>query len=170
VPETHQAGDLSLIQDPEFQRRMWTVQRVAWAVMALTVGAAVAGLFGAGLFSQTTAGDPGAPMQIRYSRFARLLAPEELRVRVNAGASASPFVRVWLSRGYLDQIQLERIIPEPESSEAGADRVVFLFRLLEPSRGATLVFQMRLQSSGILSGDAGFESAPPVRLRHFVCP
>ena len=47
---------LQIDQALDFQRRFERVQRVAWWLLALVPLAAIAGLFGGGLFSEVTAG------------------------------------------------------------------------------------------------------------------
>jgi hypothetical protein len=56
-------------QDLEFQRRIWKLQRVAWAVMALVVLAAVLGLLGPGVLGMATAGGRSSPLWLEYDHF-----------------------------------------------------------------------------------------------------
>jgi hypothetical protein len=49
-------GGLETSQDRDYQRRAWTRQWFGWLVIALILLAAIVGLFGSGLLSQTVAG------------------------------------------------------------------------------------------------------------------
>ena len=62
MAEESHSGDLELDQDLIFERRTWTVERVAWVIMALVGLAALAGLLGPGPLSETTSGEQGGPL------------------------------------------------------------------------------------------------------------
>ena len=89
MADVRQVGDLEIAQDLAFQRREWTIQRVAWAVMALVALAGLLGLFGgAGPLTRAAAGN-GA-LRLDYARFERKHAPTELRLQVAAGVAGDP--------------------------------------------------------------------------------
>ena len=73
--DSHRHGDLEIDEDLPFQRREWFAERVAWAVMALLIAAALLGLFGTG------------PDRRRRGRTA-LARVRALRPRARAGAPA----------------------------------------------------------------------------------
>lgn len=52
--EVHRVGDLEIEEDLDHQRRCWKLERASWAVMALVLLAAMAGLFGSGPLSWAT--------------------------------------------------------------------------------------------------------------------
>ena len=60
---------LQIDQALNFQRRFGRVQRVAWWLLALVPIAAIAGLFGDGLFSEVTAGSQRVGGTVTYERF-----------------------------------------------------------------------------------------------------
>src|SRR3954451_6403199 len=88
---------LQIDESLDFQRRFQRIQTVAWRVLALVPVAAVAGLFGGGLFSQVTAG--GAGLTVSYDRFGRRSVDTELEVTV---PRARPPVAISISREFLD--------------------------------------------------------------------
>src|SRR3954449_2615040 len=96
-PEPPVVNGLQIDQSLDFQRRFERVQRVAWRVLALVPIAAVAGLFGGGLFSQVTAGGAGGTGA--YDRFGRRSVDPRLRVTIRR---ARPPVAVSISRAFLD--------------------------------------------------------------------
>jgi hypothetical protein len=121
-------GDLEIQEDLPFQQREWIAERVAWAVMALLVAAALLGDFGTGPLSRTTAGDEAGPMWLEYDRFVRLLAPAPLRVQLGPGAARDGMVRLWIDRRYIDSFELQQVTPQPDSMELGIERLIFTFR------------------------------------------
>src|SRR3954469_23232192 len=103
-PEPPVVNGLQIDQSLEFQRRFQRVQKVAWRVLALLPVAAVAGLFGGGLFSQVTAG--GAGVAASYDRFGRISVDTQLEVTVKRARSA---VAVSISRGFLDGYDVSEV-------------------------------------------------------------
>src|SRR4051812_41943747 len=124
-PEPPVVNGLQIDQSLDFQRRFGRVQRIAWRVLALLPVAAVAGLFGGGLFSQVTAGDSGAT--VSYERFGRRSVDTEVQVTVVRARSP---VTVSISRGFLDGYDVSEVRPQPERVTAYADRLVFAFAAL----------------------------------------
>jgi hypothetical protein len=57
MAEKPHSGDLELDQDLAFERRTWTVERVAWVAMGLMGIAALAGLLGPGPLSKPPIGE-----------------------------------------------------------------------------------------------------------------
>ena len=68
----------------------------------------------------------------------RYQGPTDLRLSVGPDAVRDGKLRIWISREFLEAIEVERIEPEPAAVELGADRQIYVFdapRL----RGETLV-------------------------------
>ena len=158
-------------QDLAFQRRQWRAERVGWAVMALVILAALAGLLGPGPLNEATAGEPGDPVSVEYQRFPRHAAPEML-VKVNLGPDATRDreVRLWVDRTYVDHFRIERIEPEPERVEAGADRLTYVFRVSEPGRPTAVQFHMEPDGYGRQHARLGLDGGPEVAFTQFVYP
>ena len=124
-------GDLDIEQDLDFQQRSWRVQRAGWIAMALVTLLALLGLFGSGPLGNATAGEEGAPLRLEYGRFVRLGAPSHLRVHIGPGTTPNGEAHLWLSRAYLEEIEIQRITPEPDRVEAGPDRLTYIFLVPE---------------------------------------
>jgi hypothetical protein len=163
-------GDLEIPEDLPFQRREWLAERVAWAVMALLIAAALLGLFGTGPLSRTTAGDEAGPLWLEYERFARVLAPAVLTVHVGPAAARDRTLRLWVDRRYLESVELQQVTPQPHSTAAGLERLIYDFRLAEGERAAAITFNMRPSRFGSLPGRVGLIGGPAVRFQQFVYP
>lgn len=127
-------GSLEVGEDLEFQRRMWAIQRVAWAVMGLLLLLALLGLFGPGPLSSARVGDRGDPARLEYRRFERLASPTTLRVQVAPGAAREGTVQVALDRRYLEGVRVQRVTPEPDQVEAEGDRLLYGFKIARPDQ------------------------------------
>jgi hypothetical protein len=153
---------LQIDQSLEFQRRFQRVQTVAWRVLALLPVAAVAGLFGGGLFSEVTAGGDG--VTVTYERFGRRSVDTQLEVTL--ARSKSP-VAVAISREFLDGYDVSEVRPQPEDVTAYADRLVFTFAA--PS-GASVALTLQPKRVGSITGAVTVAGSRPVDLRQFVYP
>jgi hypothetical protein len=161
-PEPPVVNGLQIDQSLDFQRRFQRVQTVAWRLLALLPVAALAGLFGGGLFSQVTAGGNG--VTVSYDRFGRRSVDTSLQVTVTRGR---PPVTVSISRGFLEGYDLSEVRPRPEHVTAHADRLAFTFAALP---GASVSFTLQPQHIGSSSGTVTVAGSRPVDLHQFVYP
>lgn len=163
-------ADLEMPQDMNFQKREWVVQRIAWGVMALTVIAALIGVFGYGPVSHATATDPTGKLRVEYQRFGRLDAAAELTVRLDPALIEGDRVEVWIDRGFIDEQQIDGITPEPSEVEPGEERCTFIFPAPRGGDGAQIVFHFAPQKAGRYTGRVGTPSGPALSLGQFVYP
>jgi len=168
MDEVPRIGDLQIDQDLAHQKRAWAVRRAGRAAMVLLVLAALAGLAGPGPLSEARAGDSGDPLALEYNRFTRRDAPAELRLRLNRPQGSE--ARVWLGSDYLEGAEIESVQPEPDRVEAGTDRTVFVFPLVEPGNATAVTFYLKPRQVGSLAGRVGLEGGPSLRFDQFVYP
>jgi hypothetical protein len=81
-------GDLGV--DEAFDRGALVVQRIGWAGMALVLAAALLGLFGSGPLSWRSAWSDEGTLLLRYERFARANANQELLAQLIAPPGSVP--------------------------------------------------------------------------------
>lgn len=106
------ANGMQIEADAEWQSREWLIQRAMWFAGALLLTAAVAGVFGGG-GPLATARLAGSGFTLEYERFDRRDEPSEL----NFSLESSPEeVVVELDRELAAGIDIERVVPEPDSS------------------------------------------------------
>ena len=115
---------LQIDQALSFQRRFGRFQRVAWWLLALIPVAAIAGLFGDGLFSEVTAGSERAGGTVTYERFGRLTADTKLELEF---ARPSRTTDVAISRAFFDRYDTSEVRPEPVRVRTLSNAVVFTF-------------------------------------------
>jgi hypothetical protein len=161
---------LELKQNLDFERRSWTVERVSWVVIAVVTVAALAGLLGPGPLSHTTTGEPSGQLWLEYSRFGRLRAPSTLRVHVTANAGQPTPLRVWLSRNYLERVQVEQVTPQPEQVEAGPEQLTYAFPIAESSRSTAITLSLKMDRFGRQRGCIGMVDGPSLCFQQFIYP
>lgn len=161
-------GELDVGQDLEFQRREWRVQRIAWVVMALVLLAGLTGLLGSGPLAHAAAESDG--LTVEYGRIVRDRAPFELRFVLAPGTASSDTVDIWIDRALLDKAEIQRVVPQPESEQAGADRVVFTIAVADPDAPAEVIVSLDPHDVGGFAVGAGIVDGPQVELTGFVLP
>lgn len=170
MPMPKRVGDLEINQDLPHERLEWRIERVGWAAMALILSAALAGLLGPGPLSSAMAGERGSALWVEYNRFERYQAPAMLRVHLGPGAARDGRARLWLSREYVENIELHHIDPEPESVEAGPDLFVYTFNLTDPTRPAAVTFHLEANKFWRAPVGVGLDGGPRLNFSQFFYP
>ena len=155
---------LQIDQALNFQRRFGRVQRVAWWQLAMVPVAAIAGLFGDGLFSEVTAGSERAGGTVIYERFARLTADTKLELEF---ARPSRTTDVAISRAFLDRYDMSEVRPEPVRVRTLPDAVVFSFAGASAGRAT---FFLQPDAAGSSSGTVTVSGGTPVKIEQLVYP
>ena len=155
---------LQIDQALTFQRRFERVQRVAWWLLALVPVAAIAGLFGGGLFSEATAGSERARVTVTYERFGRLTADTELELEFARPARTTD---VAISRTFLDRYNTSEVRPQPLRVRTLADAVVFTFAVAPAGRAT---FFLQPDAVGSSSGTVTVTGGTPVHVKQLVYP
>jgi hypothetical protein len=137
MAEKAQASGLQVDEDRHWQERLWTAQRIAWAIMALLVAVAALGLTGKGGPLATASVQLGGA-SVEYPRITRWQSSDEILVRLPANTTGE--VQVELSQPFVELFKNESISPEPSrvdatgrghrftfetSGEGGEPRIVF---------------------------------------------
>jgi hypothetical protein len=148
-------GSLEIDQDLDFQRREWRVQRVLWVGAALLLVLAVLGLFGTGPISSTTATSGDGTVAVDYHRFVRHDGRASLRFHVSGDQASNQQIALWISQGYIDNMQIEDITPQPTEVRSAGDRTIFVFAVDQPGDPLNATFSLRPSHIGRISGEAG---------------
>lgn len=171
MPDVHQIGDLQVAQSMPFQRRSWLVQRIGWAMLLLLVLAALAGLLGeGGPLSEATATSADGGLGVEYARFGRYRAPATLKIHLGPQAVQGDEARVWVSRAYLEAVQIQNIVPEAESVEAGPGGMTYVFKLEEPGAPTTVTFNLQPLKRWWIAGAVRLDDGAVVAFNQFVYP
>lgn len=127
----HRSTSRELAEESVFQNREWDIQGVGRIACLLVVVAGSLGLLGGGgVFSDVRQGS--GHVTLNYQRFARHSEPTSLHLTIGPEAVVAGQAQVWLSRAFLDRIELEHIAPEPVETRLGQDRVIYHIALEEP--------------------------------------
>lgn len=168
--EIKQVKTLEINQDLQYQTRSWMLQRVSWGVIAFTALMALLGLFGSGPISQTQVGDEGDRLWVKYERFGRFQSPTKLQIHLAENTGRGNTQAIWLNRDYLEEVEIERIIPEPDRVEAGSDRLIFIFHTESRNQPTTITFNLQPEKMGSLPGQVGLREGESLQFHQFIYP
>jgi hypothetical protein len=163
-------NDLDIRHDLDYHRRLFIFQRIGWAMLTLFLLAALLGLIGAeGPLNAGTAGNDA--LRLEYERFPHQESRTQLQITLRGSAERGGRLELWVDAGYLSNVRVERISPEPNAVIADRGGLGYVFVTARPDDSATMAVQLTPQSAGRLDGEvrAGREGAP-VRFSQFVYP
>lgn len=169
TPESPPEG-LEIAEDLKFQGRIWTIQRIGWIVMVILIIGALLGLFGRGPLSQATASDPTGSLRVQYERFSRYESSSTLRIWVRAEGERNGVVRVRFDPLYFEAVQVEQVMPVPESGELLPNGLMYLFRVGQTEQPTVVTFHLKMHRIGFISGHIALDSGRSVNVRQFVYP
>jgi hypothetical protein len=138
--------------------------------MAIFVAAGLVGVFGRGWLSAAVVSTADDSLRLEYERTGRVSAPIRLRVLLRHAVDGGDKVRFWLSRDYLDGVQLQQISPVPERTEIGADRVVYTFAAAKRSPSTVILFYVEPEKAGLQTALAGGADEQIVTFTQLIYP
>lgn len=162
------APTLSPAQVASFQRREWAVQRAGWVVLWVFLLGGAAGLFGRGPVAHAHVVDAsGARMD--YDRFARNRTPTDLTMTIPADGHGDT-ATVWLDRRYADQVDIQRVTPEPVEAAVEPGRIVYRFLVSRGQGSVRVTFDLQPQALGRLRGRVGLLNSRGIAFSQLVYP
>jgi hypothetical protein len=165
-------GGLQVDEDPQFQKRMWRVERIGWWAITGILIAAGGGLFGHGFASRATVhvNDPTQPasLTLEYERFGRAHRESEFIVVRPGGRPEAGAWSLWISGDYLAGVAVSGITPAPTAQESVSDGVRYKFRIDEGLQ--RVIFRFKPDRAGTLSGSLRVDDGPPTTFWQWLFP
>jgi hypothetical protein len=148
---------LELNDDPVFDRRQGRVQRVGWALLALVLVAALAGVFGSGPVSSGSAASDDGRLEVGFDRFVRRGGENALDLTLDPALAEAGEIEVAISATWLDGIDVEAVSPEPTDVRTEGDRQVYVFAV---AGDAPLVVTLSYSSQVVGRSEATVTAGP----------
>lgn len=168
---TTPSRDLHEETDKRFPRRRRRLERAGWVAITLIALATVLGLFGGpGILTRTMAACETVPLRVEYPRFARLQAPMSLLVEFESDAIHDGRATLWLSRSYLDAVEVVSVFPQPQTSLTMADGVQLVFNVAQSTSAPMVSLTLHPIRAGAVGGALGADADHALPIRHLVCP
>jgi hypothetical protein len=169
--QMEQTNQLEIKQDIPFQQKTWTVQRVAWIILLVILGAGLLGLFGGtGLLAQASIGGTNDSLQIHYKRFTQYLSPTDMQIKIQLPTDTNDTLQLWIDRQYLDGFIVQNITPQPDKVEASFDHIIYEFAVAENTDTVTITLNIRHHRIGPLQGRIGLVDGQTLEFSQFVYP
>lgn len=146
------------------------LQRIAWAVMAALVLLALAGAFGGGWLAQAQVAAADGSLTLDYDRVLRADAPTQLRLTLSRSASAGEIAELTLPSGYLEQIQVDAIVPPPLRARSGPDGITYAFGIASDGAPVAVVLSVTPRRAGLVHPSVALAGGPPVAFRQLILP
>jgi hypothetical protein len=160
--------DLDIIENRAWQERFWSIQRVAWVVMALILIAAILGAFGSG-GPLATARAETAGAVIDYPRIGRWQAAAEMIVGLPPRSSGP--VEVHLSSEFLEVYGIDSISPAPRETAATPSGHRYTFDVVPGGERKSLVFHLRAMRAAMPTrSELRLGNSAPAQLNFVVLP
>lgn len=163
-------GRMEVNEDIEFERGFWKFQRVGRIGLAVFILLALLGFTGSGPLSNASASSPDGEIRVSYERIDRINAPSTLELSFQADQVSAGELKVWIDSGFVSNIRLDQITPEPDSVEVGPDRYVFAFKVSAESDPAPISFQFTPEKPGLAKATVGIVDGPSTSLQQFRFP
>lgn len=166
-----QYGPLQINEDIGFERQVWRAQRIGLVLIGLIMLAGLAGVFGRGVLSWTTAGGESKGMRVEYNRFMRHTAAEHMEVIVLDGARSDGELHLWFDAGHGANVRFDEVNPPPHRSIISDTGVTTHVFLLDPrATQPRITVRMRPECVGRLPLRVGLAGRPPIEFTTFVYP
>lgn len=161
--------DLQVEEDPDFQRRDWQAERVAWAAFAAVIVAALLGVFSTGPLSWAQERSASGELVIRYERFSRRVGESTLTASIRPDPGASSVALV-ISSDYFDANEIEVTTSPPTTVVFVEDGVRYGFGVEDPSRPVEVEFHVKPQDLGVQRFEFSVPGGEPVQVWQLMYP
>lgn len=151
-------------EDMRFQEREWRIKRMAWAAFAVTVLAALGGLFSRGPLSETQASSADGRFVVEYARFERDGASSQLIVHAAAEDGQAAIV---LDRRFAEVFSIESIEPRPAQAHSLHGGMHYVFTSRSPQ--AVVRFAITPNNAGFVTSTVG-DGRNAVVIRQLIYP
>ncbi|MEO3470912.1 hypothetical protein AAFN86_03515 [Roseomonas sp. CAU 1739] len=138
-------------ENPSFQRRVWVMQRIGWALMGALVLLGLAGGLGGGPLSTAEAVSPDGALRVRHDAVARQDSATRWRIALPPGSS-----RVTIASEALSWLEVVNIQPAPARQTHDGRALTLQF---DDARLATLTVEPLLPGRAEVTIAAGHARA-----------
>jgi hypothetical protein len=149
-----------------FQRREWVVQRIGWALLAITLIAALTGVFGRGPVANQTQANESAT--IEYERFVRRDADTRWEITLR-DAPPGGHAEIAIDAQFARNFEITAIHPEPTDTALSGGRWIYRFARHEPGE-MLVVFTVEPERVGRHEGAITANGSAPFHLWQFTYP
>ena len=170
MPDLERISGIDINEDIDYQWREWRAQRIAWVFFGMVLLAALLGLFGQGPLSKRRIGEPDSPLSMEFEQIDRYQAPTDMTIFVGPNVAQGDIIRLSFNKEFMERVEVQHFIPEPESSAAGPEVVTYGFRVSDPGQPVEVRLDFQHEKAGLARGEVRLEGGDALRFDSFVFP
>ncbi|TDV62596.1 hypothetical protein [Pseudomonas sp. LP_7_YM] len=154
-------------EDMAQQRKAWRFERIGWVGLILLIGLTLAGLFSKGPLSQVEPATADGRLQVKYERFSRNGAQDDLII--TSKGAAYEILYLVLGSELLEGVSIEGLNPQPEPLRSeGRDLVIPM--KADRNGLATLYLTVRSNGVGLYRGSMHLIGGENLPVPKFIYP
>ncbi|HEV2136094.1 MAG TPA: hypothetical protein VGR47_17785 [Terracidiphilus sp.] len=134
------AGDISVGEDLEFQRKWWRFEQIVWMLFLAVIVADLLGLFGRGWLAKAEKHTSDDALTLHYERIERTSTPSIMTLDFGPAAIHEGRVQVFVSNSIVKELGARRISPQPQASTIGDNGITYTF----PATGGKMMISISL--------------------------
>mgnify|MGYP001627304704 CR=1 FL=1 len=169
MSEKRKPHDVESSTNMKVQRKFWLIEKVVWGILGLVVVWAAIGGTGRGPISKRSVSDKSGNLVVEYQHYLRFNRPEPMRVLVKK-TSISDTLNLWIDRKFYDDVDVEKVYPQPIEMQLLADKTVFKFLAPEHEKTLLVTFVQKPSKPWSYKGQLGVIHGPSVLLSQFIYP
>lgn len=169
MPVSNDHTRLELETDEKFSRRNAIAERIVWVILTLFIIAGFIGFFGKGGISKTKQESDDGTMLIYYERYLRYNTNTEIKLSLLKPPAADS-LRLIVSDGFIDNVVMESISPEPVESGITPNGQMYIFRHQPGNFIPVITFHFKPEHNGTLRSTIIVPGAQPLSISQFVYP
>lgn len=155
--------------DQRFEQSWSRAEQIGRVVMVLFVIAGLAGLLGRGPFSHERVQSAGSGLMVDFEPVARSQTGTQVTLHV-ANPGESPTVKIYIGSNAVEPMGLQRIIPQPVSTQTVQDGLTMVVAVPPGTQDAEIRLMLMPVSLGpnqLIAQVGGYD---PIRWTQFVVP
>jgi hypothetical protein len=137
-----QTSSLQMKENMMFQAVEWACEVIGAILMVVLVVMTLKGAFGKDPHNVKVAGETNGPLWAKYERVARWQTRTPLEIHAMP-SDADKRASVSINNSYLNEMMVNRIMPEPDNIESSEDRTTFIFS--GSQRGSAVVARFHME-------------------------
>jgi len=170
-PTDSQVNDeLTLGYDSDFESQWWRIEIGIWITLSIVVILGLTGLLGRGPLAHERRGSADGSLEVDFQRVARYKTPEIMIVRLTPDLYRQRAAHLWLNREIIEEMGLQRIIPQPLESRPGENGIEYVFPVQNPNEPTLIRFVKEASKPGIFTEEVRVDSQHDVFLRSIAMP
>jgi len=162
-----QLGISTIREKIRFQEVSWSLERIAWVILALVPLAALTGIFAHGVVSDKIARAPNASLSVEYERYQRQSVQARFVIRIPSAQSGEIGLR--LSPSFQQTYDIQSLQPAPLRSRASPQGLELFFHPPEAGELVAVIWSTP-RNFGSVDLEAQTDSSGPLKFPVFIHP